>query len=94
MKFHSAELRSIKLRLIIKIDTIFMNSKNSQTSKPHVLTLKFTGNLDLRRGKNIIALSKLGIYYMWKNMKSSYKNNKFKISAPIKKNKLELSDGS
>ena len=62
MKFHSAELRSIKLRLIIKIDTIFMNSKNSQTSKPHVLTLKFTGNLDLRRGKNIIALSKLSIY--------------------------------
>ena len=94
MKFHSAELRSIKLRLIIKIDTIFMNSKNSQTSKPHVLTLKFTGNLDLRRGKNIIALSKLSIYYMWKNMKSSYKNNKFKISAPIKNNKFELSDGS
>ena len=94
MKFHSAELRSIKLRLIIKIDTIFMNSKNSQTSKPHVLTLKFTGNLDLRRGKNIISLSKLSIYYMWKNMKSSYKNNKFKISAPIKNNKLELSDGS
>ena len=62
MKFHSAELRSIKLRLIIKIDTIFMNTKNSQTSKPHVLTLKFTGNLDLRRGKNIIALSKLSIY--------------------------------
>ena len=94
MKFHSAELRSIKLRLIIKIDTIFMNSKNSQTSKPHVLTLKFTGNLDLRRGKNIIALSKLSIYYMWKNMKSSYKNSKFKISAPIKNNKFELSDGS
>ena len=94
MKFHSAELRSIKLRLIIKIDTIFMNTKNSQTSKPHVLTLKFTGNLDLRRGKNIIALSKLSIYYMWKNMKSSYKNNKFKISAPIKNNKFELSDGS
>ena len=76
------------------MDTIFMNSKNSQTSKPHVLTLKFTGNLDLRRGKNIIALSKLSIYYMWKNMKSSYKNNKFKISAPIKNNKFELSDGS
>ena len=76
------------------MDTIFMNSENSQTSKPHVLTLKFTDNLDLRRGKNRIALSKLSIYYMWKNIKSSYKNNKFKISAPTKNNKFELSDGS
>ena len=59
-----------------------MNSKNSQTSKPHVLILKFTDKLDLRRGENRIALSNLSIYYTWKNIKSSYNNNKFKISAP------------
>ena len=53
----------MKLHSIIKMDTIFMNSKNSQTSKPHVLILKFTDKLDLRRGENRIALSNLSIYY-------------------------------
>ena len=54
------------------MDTIFMNSKNSKTSEPHVLILKLTNILDLRRGEKIIALSNLSIYYMWKNIKSSY----------------------
>ena len=34
------------------------------------------------------------IYYTWKNIKSSYKNNKFKISAPTLNNKFEVPDGS
>ena len=63
-----------------------MNSKNSKTSKPHVLIFKFTDKLDLR-----IALSNLGIYYTWKNIKSSSNNNKFKISAPTWNNNFELS---
>ena len=84
----------MKLHSIIKMDTIFMNSKNSQTSKPHVLILKFTDKLDLRRGENRIALSNLSIYYTWKNIKSSYNNNKFKISAPTWSDKFELPDGS
>ena len=69
-----------------------MNSKNSQTSKPHVLMLKFTDKLDLRKGENRIALSNLGIYYTWKNIKSSYSNNKFKISVPTWNDKFELPD--
>ena len=48
-----------------------MNLKNSQTSKPHVLILKFTDKLDLRRGENRIALSNLSIYYTWKSIKNS-----------------------
>ena len=48
------------------MNTKFMNSKNSQTSKPHVLILKFTDKLDLRSGENRIALSNLSIYYTWK----------------------------
>ena len=71
-----------------------MNSKNTQTSKAHVLILKFTDKLDLRRGENRIALSNLSIYYTWKNIKSSYNNNKFKISAPTWNDKFELPDGS
>ena len=59
-----------------------MNSENSKTSEYHVLVLKLTDKLDLRRGQKTVALSSFSIYYTWKNVKSSYKNNKFKISAP------------
>ena len=76
------------------MDTIFMNSENSKTPKPHVLVLKLTNKLDLRIGKKVIALSNLSIYYTWKNIKSSYNNNKFKISAPTWNDKFELADGS
>ena len=64
------------------MDTVFMNSENSRTSEYNVLILKPTDKLDLRRGQKSIALSNLSIYYTWKNIKSSYKNNKFKIYAP------------
>ena len=74
-------------------ETIFMNSENSKTSKPHVLVLKRTNKLDLRTGEKIIALSNLSIYYTWKNIKNSYNNNKFKISAPTWNDKFELPDG-
>ena len=54
------------------MDTIFMNSENSKTSKAHVLILKLINKLDLRIVKKIIALSNLSIYYIWKSIKSSY----------------------
>ena len=76
------------------MNTIFMNSENSKTSKLHVLTLKRTNELDLRLGEKIIALSNLSISYTWKNIKSSYNNNKFKISAPTRNDKFELPNGS
>ena len=76
------------------MDTIFINSENSETSNPHVLKLKFTSKLDLRLGVKVIALSNLSIYYTWKNIKSSYNNNKFKISAPTWNDEIELPDGS
>ena len=65
----------------------------SKTSEPHILILKLTDKLDLRRGEKIIALSNLSIYYTWKNIKSSHNNNKFKISAPTWNDKSELPDG-
>ena len=76
------------------MDTIFMNSENSKTSKPHILTLKRTNKLDLRLGEKVIALSNLSIYYTWRNIKSSYNSNIFKISAPTWNNKFELLDRS
>ena len=74
------------------MDTIFINSENSKTSKLHVLILKFTNKLDLRLGEKTIALSNLSIYYMQKNIKNSYNNNKFKISAQTWSDKFELPD--
>ena len=80
------------------MDTIFMNSKNSRISEYHVLVLKLNDKLDLKKGQKIFALSNLisnlSIYYTWKNTKSSYNNNKFKISAPTWSDKFELPDGS
>ena len=64
------------------MDTVFMNLENSRTSEYHVLILKLTDKLDLRRGQKSVALSNLSIYYTWKNVKSPCNNNKFKISAP------------
>ena len=74
---------SNKIHKHIKMDTVFMNSENSKTPKPHILILKLTNKLDLRIGKKVIALSNLTIYYTWKNIKNTYNNNKFKISEPI-----------
>ena len=76
------------------MDTIFLNSENSKTSEPHILKLKLTDKLDLRIGEKVITLSNLRIYYTWKNVKSSYNNNKFKISAPTWNEELTLPDGS
>ena len=76
------------------MDTTFMNSENSKTSEYHVLVLKLTDKLDLRRGQKTVALSNLSIYYTWKNIKSSYNNNKFKISASTCSEEFELPDGS
>ena len=64
------------------MDAISMNSGNSRTSEYHVLVLKLADKLDLRRSQKSVALPNLSIYYTWENMKSSFKNNKFKISGP------------
>ena len=66
------------------MDTIFVNSENSKTSGPHRLLLNLSDKLSLKRSDKYIALSNLSIYYTWKNIKNSDKNNKFKTSAPVK----------
>ena len=75
------------------MDTILTHLENSNTSQPHVLILRLTDKLDIRRGEKIIAISIISIYYTWKNIKLSYNNNKFKISAPTWNDKFELTDG-
>ena len=64
------------------METFFMNSKNSKTNEPNRFNYDLIDKLDLKNPNKNIALVNLSISYTWKNVKSSYNNNKFKISAP------------
>ena len=48
------------------MDTIFMNSKNSNTSDPHRLLLNLRDEINLRRSDKYVALSNISIYYIGK----------------------------
>ena len=61
------------------METIFINTENSKTNEPHRFKLNLTDKPNLKNPKKNIALAKLSIYYTWKNIKSEYNNNKFKI---------------
>ena len=74
--------------------TISMNTENSKTSEPHRIKLDLTDKLNLKNRKKNMALANLSIYYTWKNIKSEYNNNKFKISAPTWNDTFDLPDGS
>ena len=70
-----------------------MNSGNSETSDLHGLLLSLSDKINLKKSDKYVTLSNLSIYYTWKNLKMSYKNNKFKISAPARNEEFELLDG-
>ena len=67
--------------------TVFKNANNNYE-------LDLTGKLNLKNPKNNKDLANLSIYYTWKNIKSEYKNNKFKISARTWKETFDLPDVS
>ena len=71
-----------------------MNSGNSKTPNPHRLLLNLSDEINLKKSDKYAALSNVSIYYTWKNIKKSYKNNKSKISAPTWNEEFELPDGS
>ena len=74
-------MQSTNVYDIYKMETFFMNTKNSKTSKPHRFKYDLIDKLDLKNPNKNMALANLSIYYTWKNVKSIYNNNKFKISA-------------
>ena len=76
------------------METFFMNSKNSKTSEPYKFKYDLIDKLDLRNPNKNMALANLSIYYTRKNVKSTYNNNKFKISAPTWNETFDLPDGS
>ena len=77
------------------METIFMNTENSKTNESNKFIYQFTDKLNLKTPNNKnIGLVNLSIYYTWKNIKSEYNNNKFKISAPTWNDELDLPDDS
>ena len=71
-----------------------MNTENSKTSEPHKFKLDLTDKLNLKNPNKNMALINFSIYYTWKNIKSEYNNNKFKILAPTWDDTFALFDGS
>ena len=71
-----------------------MNCENSRTSEPHKFKLGLTDKRNLKNSNKNMVLANLGIYYIWKNIKSKYNNNKFKISAPTWNETFDLPDRS
>ena len=61
------------------METFFMNTKNSKTNEPYRFKYDLIDKLDLKHLNKNMALGSLSIYYTWKNVKSTYNNNKFKI---------------
>ena len=72
-----------------------MKTENSKTNESNTFISQFTDKANLKNlnSKNI-GLVSLSIYYTWKNIKSAYNENKFKISGPSWNDKFELPDGS
>ena len=71
-----------------------MNTENSKTNEPYRFRLSLPDKLNLKDPSKNMALVNLSIYYTWKNIKSAYNNNKFKISAPTWNDEFYLPDGS
>ena len=76
------------------MNTILINSGNSKTSDLHGLLLNLLEKINLKRSDKYVTLSNLCIYYKWKNIKMSYKNNEFKASSPTWNEEFELLDDS
>ena len=71
-----------------------MNTENKKTNESNKSIYQFTDKLSLQNQNNKnIGLVNLSIYYTWKNIKSAYNNNKFKISTPTWNDEFDLPDG-
>ena len=76
------------------METTFMNTSNGKTNKSNRFVNQFTDKLNLKTPNKNIALANLSIYCTWRNIKSEYNNNKFKIFAPTWNDEFKLPDGS
>ena len=77
-----SSLQALVSTTLIKMETFFMNTKNSKTNEPNRFKYDLIDKLDFKNPNKNMALANLSIYYTWKNVRSTYNNKKFKISAP------------
>ena len=68
--------------------------KTAKTPNPQKLLLNLIDERNSKRSDKYVALSNLSMYYTGKNIKKSYNNDKFKISAPIWNEDCKLPDRS
>ena len=80
--------------LLFKMETTFMNTLNSKANDSNKFIYQFTDKLNLKNPNKNMAFANLSIHYTWKNIKSEYNSNKFKISAPTWNDEFNLPDGS
>ena len=71
-----------------------MKTLNGKTNESNKFMYQFTNKLNLKNPNTNMALVNLSIYYTWKNIKSEYNNNKFKISTATWNDEFNLPDGS
>ena len=88
-KVYNNIMNSIKAQC--KMKTIFMNSETCESCR---LLFQLSDKINLKRSDKYVTLPNLRMYCTWKNIKKSYKNNKFKTSTSTQKKRFELSDGS
>ena len=68
-----------------------MNTENSKTNESNKFIYQFTETLNRKTPNNEnIGLVNFSYYYTWKNIKTEYNNNKFKISAPTWNDTFDL----
>ena len=77
-----------------KIDTRFVNYKNSGTSDNHRLLHNLADKINLKRSDKYVSLSNLTIHYTLRNIKNSQRSNKFKMSVLTWNKEFELPDGT
>ena len=71
-----------------------MNTENGKTNEYSKFICQFTDKLKLKNPNRTMELANLSIYYTWKNIKSEYNNNKFKIHAPTWNDEFDLHERS
>ena len=76
------------------MSTILINTENSKRSEPQKFVINLLQRLDLRSSNKHATLENLSIYYMWKNIRQQYKNNKLKIITPMWNDEFELPHAS
>ena len=76
------------------METILMNTENSKNNEPHKFALNLSQRLNLKSSYKHVALQNLSIYYIWKNIRKQYKNNKLRIITPKWTDEFELADCS